>query len=72
MNESLKNASVIMATLAMRMKTERMLYITLNRMVKGETRGRPVKRWLDGIKNDIKKLNLIVAEASRKTQSRES
>ena len=43
-------------------------------MVKGERqRGRPVlKRWMDAIRNDVKKLNLTITEASRKAQSRES
>ena len=57
----------------MRMNTQRMPYITLNGTVQGDTqRGRPVKRWLDGIRNDVKKLNLTITEASRKPQSRES
>ena len=51
----------------MRMKTEIMPYIALNGMVKGvRQRGRPVKRWLDGIRNDVNKLNLTITEASRK------
>ena len=50
------------------MKTDRMRNITLYGMVKGERQQeRSVKRWMDGIKNEIKKLNLTVAEASRKT-----
>ena len=40
----------------MRMKTKRMPYITLNGMVQRDRqRGRPVKRWLDSIRNDVKK-----------------
>ena len=56
----------------MRMNTQRMPYIPLNGMVQGNRRGRPVKRWLDGIRDDVKKLNLTITEASRKTQSRET
>ena len=57
----------------MRMSTQRMPYITLNGMVKGNRqRGRPVKRWVDGLRNDVKKLNLTITEVSRKTQSRET
>ena len=56
-----------------RMRTERMPYITLNGMVKGiRQRGQPVKRWLDGVRNDVSKLNLTITEASRKAQTRES
>ena len=49
----------------LRMKTEGKSYIILNGMVKGERQRRqPVKRWVDhGIKPDVKKLNLTVAEA---------
>ena len=55
----------------MRMRTERMPYITLNGIVKGiRQRGRLVKRWLDGIRNDVNKLNLTITEASRKAQTR--
>ena len=40
----------------MRMKTKRMPYLTLNGMVQRDRqRGRPVKRWLDSIRNDVKK-----------------
>ena len=57
----------------MRMNTQRMPYITLNGMVQGNRQqGRPVKRWLDGIRDDVKKLNLTITEASKKTQSRET
>ena len=57
----------------MRMDPQRLPYITLNGMVHGERqRGKPVKRWLDGIKNDIKLLNITsLAEASRVAQIRE-
>ena len=55
----------------MRMNTQRMPYIILNGMVQGNRqRGRQVKRWLDGIRNAVEKLNLT--EASRKTQSKET
>ena len=38
-----------------KIKTERIPYKTHNRMAKGERqRGRPVKRWLDGMTNDVK------------------
>ena len=57
----------------MRMDAHRLPYITLNGLVHGERpRGRPVKRWLDGIKEDIKLLNLTsITEASRTAQVRE-
>jgi len=55
----------------MRMNPERLPYLTLNGMVQGNRlRGRPAKRWLDSVKQDIKKLNLTIADASRMTQSR--
>ena len=57
----------------MRMNTQRMTYITLNGMVqRNRQRERPVKRWLDAIRDDVKKLNLTITEAGRKTQSRET
>ena len=47
---------IIERLLTMRMKTESMPYIPLIGTVKGKRqRGRSVKRWLDGIKNDIQK-----------------
>ena len=60
----------------MRMDPQRLLCITLNGTVHGERqRGRPVKRWLDGVKNDIKLLNIFnitsLAEASRMAQIRQ-
>ena len=57
----------------MRMNPQRLPYITLNGIVHGERqRERHVKRWLDGIKNDIKLLNITsLAEASRMAQIRE-
>ncbi len=33
-------------------------------------RGRPAKRWLDGVKADINRVNMILSEASRQARSR--
>ena len=57
----------------MRMDPPRLPFIALNGIVHGERlRGRPVKRWLVGIKNDIKLLKITsLAEANRMIQIRE-
>ena len=39
---------------------------------RNNTTRRPVKRWLDGVRNDVNKLNLTITEANRKAQTRES
>ena len=58
----------------MRMDPQRLPYITLSGILHGERQGgRPVKRWLYGIKNDIKLQNFtLLAEAGRMAQIREN
>ncbi len=55
----------------MRMNPQRLPYITLNGLVEGNRpRGRPAKRWLDGVKDDINRVNLSLPEASRQAKLR--
>ncbi len=53
------------------MSPQRLPYITLNGLVNGNRpRGRPAKRWMDGVKANINRGNLTLPKAVRQARSR--